>query len=291
MSLEAVVFDLDDTLFSERSYVLSGFRVVAAWLEREHGVDEERAFAGLQELFERGVRLNTFDVWLAGRGLTEEVAITDLVEVYRAHAPTIAPASGVPELLERLGGRTKLGLVSDGYASVQRKKFEALGLAAHFDAVVFSDDLGREFWKPSPRPFEVVAEALGVDPSECVYVSDNPLKDFIGARLVGMATVRLRRSDGVYAQIDPPSEAHAPDVELPDIASVGGLLENNWDADLIRQLGETNYTPRTIAGVDRPTNVRTETPEFRRAAGWAGPDRRSGGDVRSGANGDLEWKV
>jgi Haloacid dehalogenase-like hydrolase len=174
---------------------------------------------------------------------------------------------------------------------VQRKKFEALALAHHFDAVVFSDELGREFWKPSPRPFEVASEALGVDPSECVYVSDNPLKDFIGARRAGLATVRLRRPDGVYAQIDPPTEDHAPDVELHEIAAVGELLESHWDAGLIRQLGETNYTPRTIAGADGPTNVITETPEFRRGAGWAGPDRGSGGNVRSAANGDLEWKV
>jgi putative hydrolase of the HAD superfamily len=280
MSLGAVVFDLDDTLFSERNYVLSGFRAVAAWLERQHGVDEERAFAGLEELFERGVRLNTFDVWLAAQGLADEVAIPDLVGVYRSHVPSIVPAPGVPELLESLNGRTRLGLVSDGYASVQRRKFEALGLAVYFDAVVFSDELGRAFWKPSPRPFEVVAEALGVDPSECVYVSDNPLKDFIGARLVGMATVRLRRPDGVYAQIEPPTEAHAPDVELPEIVALGELLENHWDAGLIRQLGETNYTPRTIASAGSPTNVRAETPEFRRVR-----------NVRSAANGELEWKV
>lgn len=255
MSLEAVIFDLDDTLFSERHYVLSGFRAVASWLGDRHRLEEGRAFAELRDLFEQDVRGDTFDLWLADRDLSEAVAVQDMVFVYRRHVPSISPAPGVPELLARLGERTRLGLVSDGYASVQRAKFKALGLEPHFDAVVFSDELGREHWKPSPRPFEVVTELLGVAPANCVYVADNPTKDFIGARSIGMATVRLRRPEGVYALAEPPSAAHAPDFEVIETAAIGPLLEDKSGGLGLRQVGESNYTPRTIASADRPTNV------------------------------------
>jgi len=266
VSLEAVVFDLDDTLFAERQYVLSGFRAVAKWLDEEHGVPGGPAFSELRDLFEAGVRLTTFDEWLDGRGLSHAVETRELVEVYRNHVPAIAPAPGIEGLLERLGHRFRLGLVSDGYAQVQRGKFAALHLAQHFQAVVFSDDLGRAFWKPSPRPFEVVAERLGIAAASCVYVADNPTKDFIGARSTGMKTVRLRRPEGVYALAEPPTDAHAPDFEVTETAALGPLLEDKSrgagsagpqersDAGL-RQVGETNYTPRTIASAERPTNV------------------------------------
>ena len=255
MALKAVVFDLDDTLFAERQYVLSGFRAVAAWLDDQHGVPEGSAFSELRDLFESGVRLKTFDEWLAGRGLTDAIATGDMVEVYRNHVPAISPAPGIHELLEQLGHRFRLGLVSDGLAGVQRAKFEALGLARHFEALVFSDELGREHWKPSPRPFEVVAGLLAVAAADSVYVADNPMKDFIGARSIGMTTVRLRRPEGVYAHAEPPTAAHSPDFELVETAAIEALLEEMAGEDGLRHVGETNYTPRPIASAERPTNV------------------------------------
>jgi len=280
--LEAVVFDLDDTLFAERQYVLSGFRAVASWLEAKHGVPGGPAFSELRALFEGGVRLTTFDEWLDGRGLSDSVETRELVEVYRNHAPAISPAPGVEAMLEKLGGLFRLGLVSDGYAQVQRGKFDALHLSRHFDAVVFSDELGRAHWKPSPRPFEVVTELLGIAAAKCVYVADNPTKDFIGARSIGMATVRLRRPEGVYALAEPPTEAHASDFEVIETSDLAPLLEDQILGDKsggagsvgpqkrtgagsagpqkrtgagLRQVRESNYTPRTIASADRPTNV------------------------------------
>lgn len=278
MSLEAVIFDLDDTLFAERQYVLSGFRAVAAWLDDRHGVPGGPAFSELRDLFEAGVRHTTFDEWIAARGLTHSLDAGELAEVYRNHSPSIFPAPGVEQLLERLGGRYRLGLVSDGYARVQRAKFEALRLKRHFEAVVFSDELGRAYWKPSPRPFELVTERLSVAASNSVYVADNPTKDFIGARSIGMVTVRLRRPEGVYALAEPPTGAHAPDFEVVETAAVGPLLEGKPGDDGLRQVGETNYTPRPIASAERPTNVTGESPDGGRVRNVRSPmDVESGG--------------
>lgn len=38
MSQPRIVFDLDDTLYPERQFALSGFRAAARWAEREFGV-------------------------------------------------------------------------------------------------------------------------------------------------------------------------------------------------------------------------------------------------------------
>ena len=48
-----------------------------------------------------------------------------------------------------------------------------------FPAVIFSDQWGREYWKPHARPYTACAEALAVEPRNLVYVGDNPAKDFI----------------------------------------------------------------------------------------------------------------
>ena len=189
----AVVFDLDDTLYPERQYVQSGMHAVAAWIETQLGVPAGRTFAELCALQETAPRGRTFDRWLQGHGLEAPAWLPGMLLAYRRHQPRLTPFAETPRVLERLSSRFTLGLVSDGYREVQRRKWAALGLQPYFQAVVFSDELGRDAWKPSPLPFETVLEALAVAADRAVYVGDNPTKDFRGAGQVGMGTIRVRR--------------------------------------------------------------------------------------------------
>ncbi len=89
---------------------------------------------------------------------------------------------------------------------------------------MFTDSCGRESWKLSQKPFDEIANLLSLEPSRIVYVADNPLKDFLGARESGMFTVRLRRQDSEYGHLDPPSEQHAPHVTITSFEMLPGLL-------------------------------------------------------------------
>lgn len=209
---QAIVFDLDDTLYPERDYVLSGFRAVAAWAEEHLGIQAGQGFAELKCLLEQGVRGDTFNRWLAAHDLVNDSLVQQLIQVYREHEPVLKPFPEVPALLDLLHRRYRLGLISDGYLVVQRCKLAALGLAHHFDAIVFSDEWGREAWKPNIWPFQVVLKWLGVVVFRTVYVADNPLKDFLGARQVGIFTIWVRRPGGEYTHLNPPTDRHAADL-------------------------------------------------------------------------------
>lgn len=229
-ALRAIIFDLDDTLYPERAYVLSGFQAVAAWAEEHLGIPATQAFAELRQLFDEGVRGNTFNRWLANHGFQPDEWVHQMVQAYRKHDPHIEPYPEVPKLLKHLRLRYRLGLLTDGYTEVQKRKLAALGLTSHFDVLVFSNEWGREAWKPSSRPFEIALERLGIPGPEAVYVADNPAKDFLGARQVGMWTVRVRRPDGLYSHLEPLSSEHAPDTEIETldlleaiVAQIGGL--------------------------------------------------------------------
>lgn len=222
--LKAIVFDMDDTLYPESAYVRSGFRAVAAWAAGRYAWDAEASYGALNALFEQGVRGDTFNRWLAAQQ-AEESAVQDCLQVYRAHAPTLTPYEEIPSLLAALRPQYKLGLVSDGYLAVQQAKFAALGLAAWFDAVVFSDQWGRDHWKPSPRPFQEVLALLGVDAPEAVYIGDNPRKDFYGARQVGMKTLWYRPAGGIYDAQTPPAPEYAADLTLATYADLMHTLD------------------------------------------------------------------
>lgn len=224
-ALRAIVFDLDDTLYPERSYVLSGFHAVATWAEKHLGISHYQGFNELCQLFDEGVRGNTFNRWIESHGIKSEGLVYQMVQVYRKHYPRIEPYPEVPELLQCLRPRYRLGLVTDGYAEVQKRKLTALGIVSYFDALVFSDEWGQEAWKPSSRPFEIAVQRLGVNSFEAIYVGDNPIKDFYGPRSIGMYTIRFRYYDGLYSHLEPPTPEHSPDAEIKGLTEMETILK------------------------------------------------------------------
>lgn len=211
---QAVIFDLDDTLYPEHDYVLSGFRAVSTWAETHLGIPAAQGFIELKSLLDTGVRGNTFDRWLTSHQIPANGAVQEMVRIYRNHAPTLTPFPEVPDLLWSLKKTHRLGLLSDGYLEVQQRKLYALRLTHYFDAIVFSDQWGRESWKPSVRPFAEILARLRTEASASIYVGDNPTKDFLGARQIGMFTIWIQRPEGIYASMQPPTANHAPDLTL-----------------------------------------------------------------------------
>lgn len=221
---QAIIFDLDDTLYPEIDYVSSGFRAVAAWVDENLQISRKEAYRELWDLFFQGVRGDTFNQWLHSRGIPDGGCVQAMVNVYRSHDPDLRLYPGVRSLLEELKINMALGLLSDGYLEVQRRKLAVLRIEKYFDVVVFSGEWDKAAWKPSPIPFLEAMERLAFQPRQAVYVADNPVKDFLGARKVGMATVRVCWEDGLYAHLDPPTPQHAPDYSINRLDEVKELL-------------------------------------------------------------------
>jgi putative hydrolase of the HAD superfamily len=227
-----VAFDLDDTLYLERSYVLSGFRAAGVWAETELGIPDltERA---LHE-FESGGRGKVFNRVLAGYGFFDRHVLGRLVQVYRSHTPSIALLPDATQCLRALRPHAYLALITDGPAAAQREKVRALGLHHGMDLVVLTGAWGQEFSKPNPRAFAYVQQRFAVPPECCVYIGDNPAKDFITPRRLGWRTVRVRREGGLHCRRKPKTGYEA-ERECGDLTPVPAMLisaENFRDAKL-----------------------------------------------------------
>jgi putative hydrolase of the HAD superfamily len=106
--------------------------------------------------------------------------IVDQVSLYPEVASTLAE-------LRRAG--KKLGIVSNTIwpSAYPVADLERFGILPHFDAVVFSTDVGVS--KPHPRIFESCLVALRVPAARAVFVGDRPFEDVSGAQRVGMRGV------------------------------------------------------------------------------------------------------
>jgi len=102
----------------------------------------------------------------------------------------------------------KLGMITNGPATWQSRKIEAVGLAPLFDAIVISGNEGVE--KPDPRIFERALERCGAVAAESLFVGDHPEADIAGAKNAGLLPVWVRKDywevPGDVARIDRLSE-------------------------------------------------------------------------------------
>jgi putative hydrolase of the HAD superfamily len=220
--LRAVVFDMDDTLYPYRQYRLSGFRAVAAHLERTHGIDRRIAYARLLCASRDGGRGRELQAcieeWELGVG-----ALGDLLAVIHAHRPDIRLPQAVIRMLatfRRTGW--KVGVLTNGPQPTQEQKVAALRLTDHVDAVVYATAHGCGIGKPDAPPFLEIARQLAVPPAATVFVGDDERCDIGGAMRVGMQALRCC----VWVPGDPRTRASAVIDRLALVPRVAaGLLD------------------------------------------------------------------
>ncbi|MFC5735401.1 HAD family hydrolase [Cytobacillus gottheilii] len=193
------IFDLDDTLFEEHSYVRSGFFAVASEISKQHPVSEEKIYDLLVETWLKLGRGRVFNIVCAK--LKIDLDIQKLVYLYRNHKPQIKLYEDAETVITQLSRNYKLGLITDGNSQMQWSKIKALNLEERFDCIVVTGDLGRDFWKPHELPYKKVVESLNMSYDQCVYIGDNPNKDFITASKLGMGTVRIIRDVGDHMKL------------------------------------------------------------------------------------------
>lgn len=219
-----IIFDLDDTLYPERSFAMSGFRAAGAWAAREWGIN---GIAGeMACLLDDGHLGAVFKIALERhRPQHSKEDLARFIDVYRSHKPELELFGDAMQALERSKGFGPLGLITDGTDWVQKNKVRALGIADCFDTIIYTAALGgRQFHKPHPRAFEMMEAALATPDALFVYIGDNPAKDFVSPNARGWATVQVVREDGIHdahAVVD----GGAPQHTIGALVELGPLLD------------------------------------------------------------------
>ena len=196
--VKVVVFDLDDTLISEKEYIKSGYRHIAEVIGQRFNINKDQVYIDLFQLFRESPH-NVFNRLYEKYHIEySKEMIIDLVNEYRGHFPDVQYYDDVMQCLNELKVLgIKIGIITDGYAQAQRQKLKAVEADMYFDEIIVTDELGRDYWKPHPKEFDIIKERFGVCFDEMIYVGDNPGKDFYISTIYPIKTVRIFR-DGVH---------------------------------------------------------------------------------------------
>lgn len=185
--IEAVIFDLDDTLYSEKEYVRSGYRAIAKHFNNPSL--EEKLWSAFIE------KKKAIDYVFEKEGLLERK--NEALQVYRFHKPDIHLYPGVADMIDRIKVNHKVGIITDGRSEGQHAKLESLNLQN--ETFIITDELGGiEFRKPCDKAFILINEFFNVPFQKIVYVGDNIKKDFIAPEKLGMKAIWFMNKEGLY---------------------------------------------------------------------------------------------
>ena len=237
--LKAVLFDIDDTLFSTTDFATRA-RLDAVEAMRRYGlrVPAEELLRELNEaIAEFGSNFeHHFDKLLLRlprsklRGVNWSLATAAAIVAYHdAKFTRLAPFDDVPPALERLRrSDLVLGVVTDGLEMKQAEKLIRLRVASFFppQAIFISDRIGIS--KPNPKLFRRACEALDLQPEETMYVGDHPVKDIDGANGAGLVTVLVNRG-GRHSTVQGTTK---PAHQITDFTGLLKLLERDFKVSL-----------------------------------------------------------
>lgn len=208
MTLQAITFDLDDTLWdnhgvmarTETGHYAWLDEALDAWLARRGETPlgrfaERFPLAAYQASRRRHaerypLRRGDFS-WLRERALVELLEAFGLprsaawlwaaATMARFHALRleVSPHPEVEPLLTELGGRYRLGAITNGNLALHR-----LALHRHFRVAIAAGEIQAP--KPDARPFLAALARLGTAPSRALHVGDSWQEDVLPALRLGM---------------------------------------------------------------------------------------------------------
>lgn len=234
-TIEAVLFDLDDTLHDDTYAFTSAAEDVAREIAAEHNVDAlalKHAYIAEAEGFWHrltpdqlrtrlvGLRRSMWSAALGQFGITDEQVAersASRYNEYRKKYFTVFP--GAFDVLRTLRERgMKLGILTNGFSETHREKIALLQIGEYFDAIFIADEVG--MIKPDPLLFAHACTTLGSAPARSAMVGDRYERDVRGALDAGLFAVWLNVRGETL-----PSGARPPDATCESITDVPEILE------------------------------------------------------------------
>ena len=210
-----VVFDLDDTLYSEDDYSQSGVAAVTKELARLFNLDITEQLLSVREA--KG------DIWGRACELLSlpETVKESLLWMYRLHQPQIDLGQEVMEVVAGISKEAQqVVILTDGRSITQRLKLDALNL------LKYPSYISEEYHsnKPMIERFHMIMTDFPA--ANYVYVADNPVKDFMGPNSLGWKTIGVRNGGrNVHPQkVDDVSAEYLPNVWVDKLSDIVGNL-------------------------------------------------------------------
>lgn len=209
MSIKAILFDLDDTLFDYEKCHQAASKHIFYEIHQKTKTPLELVPL-LFEIAQKEVKMQLLgtaashnkDLYFQkifekmNSQMKNKIMPKDILHIFEEYwkvfYATIRRERATIALLKYLKKKgIKTWIVTDSSNYTQLKKLVRLGIDDKIDVMVSSEEAGMD--KPHSSPFLLAAHKLEVLAKECIMVWDNILKDIDGAQWLGMQGIWINR--------------------------------------------------------------------------------------------------
>jgi putative hydrolase of the HAD superfamily len=189
-NIKAVIFDVDGTLVDRNAAFLKFCDYLIDKYSPDypyHGTKED-LISYMIEIDENGYGgIANFIPRLTPKWKLPHTVQEYIEERNKIFGTMVEPYPELYEVLDALKENYKLGIITNGYSTVQRDKIKTAKISHYFDDIIVSGETEHE--KPDPDIFALSCRHLGINPKEAVFVGDYFPNDIEGAIRVGMIPV------------------------------------------------------------------------------------------------------
>ena len=199
MSIKAITFDLDDTLWPLLPVILKAEKDTNKWLiENYPGVENLLKSDEVKEIRDSLISQESKLVYQLSKlreltlvelairsGYTKEeseIMARESFKIFYAGRNDVILYEGVEEVLESLKQKYVLGVITNGNADTKK-----IGIDHYFDFNISASDI--DAGKPEPIIFEEALRQSGFRAEEICHVGDHPVNDVEGSSNFGMKSI------------------------------------------------------------------------------------------------------
>ncbi|MFZ6799438.1 HAD family hydrolase [Undibacterium sp. Di24W] len=230
MTIKALIFDLDDTLWPVVPVIKLAETTLHAWIATQlPSVVEQYSIDALRERRQALVPTNSrfsYDLWALRHTLLQQVfsehgahpsLADEAMQVFAQARNRVTFFDDVIPALKVFKKNYVLGSISNGFADIA-----AVGLDQHFSVSLAAHQFGCA--KPDAKIFRAMIEHLKLSPNELMYIGDDLRLDVLGAQNVGMLATWVNRYGRSLADIESDIK---PDLIVKDLQELLHELELN----------------------------------------------------------------
>jgi putative hydrolase of the HAD superfamily len=234
--LDAIFFDIDDTLFSTSVFADKARRAaIDAMIRTGLRADREQCLKELEEVISEFTSNHEhhFDKVLerlppsATAGHNRAILVAaGVVAYHETKWRELQVHDDVYEVLRWLSAtEVTLGIISAGWTIKQAEKVIRLKIHEFLtpNAVFFTEQIG--IGKPNPKLYRRVLDLLGLEASHVMYVGDHPRHDVDPCNEVGMISVWSRRTGKHLLETGRTKPAY----EIRDFYGLRELVERDFE--------------------------------------------------------------
>lgn len=227
--INGVVFDLDETLICQKSWMQA--KLEKMLIEFPEPVEPTQLICFRLEasrIIDEGPWHQLIDIALERSGLPSSLS-EKLIYLWRTISPeNIVIHQDALAFIRALQTRNiPIALLSDNPAASQYQKITLLPCDIHFKSIILTDTLSAP--KPDPKGFLVAAESLSLSPKNLLMIGDSPWRDGVGALRAGYASALIIQRCGSMTN----SLRSLFEQEYPDVADRISWIDSLFGADRI----------------------------------------------------------